>query len=60
MTVLGNSSIYHSWDDATQKFRQIGVQKDEKGFLLLDGKDEVVSNRYISCSLTYLPIPDDL
>ncbi|XP_006457353.1 hypothetical protein AGABI2DRAFT_79403 [Agaricus bisporus var. bisporus H97] len=47
MTVLGNSSMYHSWDDETQKFCQIGVQQGERGFLLLDGKDEVVSNRQV-------------
>jgi len=45
MTVLGNSSIYHSWNADLQRFVQIGVKEGELGFLFLDGKDEVISNR---------------
>jgi len=45
MTVLGNSSIYHSWNADLQRFVQVGVKEGESGFLFLDGKDEVISNR---------------
>jgi len=45
MTVLGNSSIYHSWNADLQRFVQTGVKEGESGFLFLDGKDEVISNR---------------
>jgi hypothetical protein len=45
MTALGNSSVYHSWHADSQCFVQIGVKEGERGLLLLDGKDEVISDR---------------
>ncbi|KAF5351850.1 hypothetical protein D9756_007722 [Leucocoprinus leucothites] len=45
MTVLGNTSIYHSWDAALQRFVQARVKEGERGILLLDGMDEVISDR---------------
>ncbi|KAF9448213.1 gamma-tubulin complex, DGRIP91/SPC98 component protein [Macrolepiota fuliginosa MF-IS2] len=48
MTVLGNSSVFHSWDAKSERFVQTGVGEGERGFLLLDGKDEVISNSVIS------------
>ncbi|KAJ3560581.1 hypothetical protein NP233_g10743 [Leucocoprinus birnbaumii] len=52
MTVLGNSSIYHSWDADLQRFVQTGVKEGGRGFLLLDGKDEVISDSVTARFLT--------
>ncbi|KXN90824.1 hypothetical protein AN958_03478 [Leucoagaricus sp. SymC.cos] len=52
MTVLGNTSIYHSWDAESQRFVQIGVGEKEQGSLLLDGRDEIISDSVMSRFLT--------
>ncbi|KAF9467451.1 gamma-tubulin complex, DGRIP91/SPC98 component protein [Collybia nuda] len=52
MTVLGASSIFHVWDASEERFVQSGVEKGNQGFLLMDGKDEVVSQSLISRFLT--------
>jgi len=45
-TVLGFSSEFHVWEATSERFIQIGtVQNSKKGFILVDGKDEVVSKR---------------
>jgi hypothetical protein len=50
-TVLGFSSKFYVWEATSEQFIQIGMeQKFKKGFMLIDGKDEVVSERYISSS----------
>lgn len=49
MTVLGISSQYHIWEPGSERFVQIGggggVEGQKKAFLLIDGNDEVVSDR---------------
>jgi hypothetical protein len=45
MTVLGTSSIFHTWDASKERFVQAGIEEGKQGFLLVDGKDEVVSQR---------------
>lgn len=45
MTVLGTSSIFHIWDALEERFVQSGVEEGHQGFLLVDGKDEVISQR---------------
>ncbi|KAG6832846.1 hypothetical protein H0H87_000200 [Tephrocybe sp. NHM501043] len=49
MTVLGTSSVYHSWDPVPERFVQAGV---ETGCILIDGKDEIVSQSLISRFVT--------
>ncbi|KDR74981.1 hypothetical protein GALMADRAFT_69458 [Galerina marginata CBS 339.88] len=47
-TVLGLSSQYHVWDPMSERFVQVGTENsDRKGFILIDGKDEVVSGSFI-------------
>lgn len=48
MTLLGTSSVYHTWDASTERFVQADLKGEKKGFLLMDGKDEVVSQRYVN------------
>ncbi|KAF8971184.1 gamma-tubulin complex, DGRIP91/SPC98 component protein [Flammula alnicola] len=49
MIVLGFSSQYHMWDPAKERFIQVGTEQNGKrGFVLIDGKDEVVSESLIS------------
>lgn len=45
MTVLGTSSIFHIWNTSEERFVQSGVEEGNQGFLLMDGKDEVISQR---------------
>lgn len=45
MTILGTSSIFHVWDPALERFVQAGVEEGKRGLLMIDGKDEVVSQR---------------
>ncbi|KAG6861911.1 hypothetical protein C0995_009861 [Termitomyces sp. Mi166 len=51
MTVLGTSSVYFTWNSATERFVQAGVE-DKTGYILIDGKDEVVSQSLISRFIT--------
>jgi len=45
-TVLGFSSEFHVWEATSERFIQIGTEQDlKKGFILVDGKDEVASKR---------------
>ncbi|KAG5641756.1 hypothetical protein DXG03_004288 [Asterophora parasitica] len=52
MTVLGTSSVYHTWDPSSERFVQACLGDNQKGFLLVDGKDEVISQSIISRFLT--------
>ncbi|KAF5386245.1 hypothetical protein D9615_002656 [Tricholomella constricta] len=52
MTVLGTSSVYHTWDVSSERFIQAGLEDKKNGFILMDGKDEVVSQSLISRFLT--------
>jgi len=45
MTVLGTSSIFHTWDASIERFVQSGIGEGKRGFLVIDEKDEVVSQR---------------
>lgn len=45
MTVLGTSSTMHIWDASSESFKQAGVDKGKRGYLLVDAKDEVISSR---------------
>ena len=47
MIVLGTSSTLHTWCPSSEKFVQVGCQDGQRGYLLVDGKDEVVSSRFI-------------
>ena len=45
-TVLGFSSEFYVWEATSERFTQIGTENNlKKGFILVDGKDEVVSER---------------
>ena len=45
-TVLGFSSKFYVWEATSEQFIQTGTeQNSKKGFILIDGKDEVVSER---------------
>ena len=45
MTICGTSSQLHTWDTDTERFVQVGLKPGKQGRLLVDGKDEVISNR---------------
>ena len=45
LTILGTSSVFHTWDASTQRFVQANLGDKKNGFLLIDGKDEVISQR---------------
>ena len=45
LTILGTSSVFHTWDASTQRFVQANLGEKKNGFLLIDGKDEVISQR---------------
>lgn len=45
MTVLGTSSTMHTWDLPSETFKQAGIGKEKRGYLLVDAKDEVISSR---------------
>ena len=47
MIVLGTSSTLHTWCPSSERFVQVGSQEGQRGYLLVDGKDEVVSSRFI-------------
>ena len=54
-TVLGFSSKFYVWEETSEQFIQIETEHNfKKGFTLIDGKDEVVSERYVS---TFLIVP---
>ncbi|KAG5735482.1 hypothetical protein E4T56_gene11143 [Termitomyces sp. T112] len=46
--VLGTSSVYHTWNPEAERFIQAGVEDNKTGCILIDGKDEVVSQSLIS------------
>lgn len=47
-TVLGVSSPHHVWDFVSERFVPVGTTYNaKKGVLLIDGKDEIVSNRLV-------------
>jgi hypothetical protein len=50
MTILGTSSIFHTWDSSSERFVQAGVEEGKHGLLMIDGKDEVVSRRCAFCN----------
>ncbi|RDB16899.1 Gamma-tubulin complex component 3 [Hypsizygus marmoreus] len=52
MTVLGTSSVFHTWDASAERFVQAGLADGQRGFLLMDGKDEVISQSLISRFIT--------
>ncbi|KAG6828692.1 hypothetical protein H0H92_007054 [Tricholoma furcatifolium] len=45
MTLLGASSVYHTWNPVLERFTQTGEENERIGYILIDGKDEVVSTR---------------
>jgi hypothetical protein len=45
MTTLGTSSVFHVWDPAVERFVQAGLGECKHGLLMIDGRDEVVSQR---------------
>jgi hypothetical protein len=45
MTILGTSSVFHTWDPLSERFVQAGIEEGKLGLLMIDGKDEVVSQR---------------
>ncbi|GLB36953.1 putative spindle pole body component [Lyophyllum shimeji] len=51
-TVLGTSSIYHTWDAKAERFVQAGLRDGQRGVLLMDGKDEVISQSLIARFVT--------
>ncbi|KAF8070027.1 gamma-tubulin complex, DGRIP91/SPC98 component protein [Lyophyllum atratum] len=52
MTILGTSSMYHTWDASAERFVQAGLDDGQRGVLLMDGKDEVISQSLTSRFLT--------
>ncbi|KAG6850437.1 hypothetical protein H0H93_013309 [Arthromyces matolae] len=54
MTVLGTSSVYHVWDTKSERFKVAGVDEGKTGNILIDGKDEVVTQRRLETFLTSL------
>ncbi|KJA27578.1 hypothetical protein HYPSUDRAFT_62653 [Hypholoma sublateritium FD-334 SS-4] len=49
IVVLGFSSPYHVWDPLQERFVQANTGEDgSRGFILVDGKDETVSNSVIA------------
>ena len=54
LTILGTSSVFHTWEVSTQRFVQANLGDKKSGFLLMDGKDEVISQR-CACTLYLLP-----
>ncbi|KAG6917229.1 hypothetical protein DXG01_003343 [Tephrocybe rancida] len=51
-TVLGTSSVYHTWDPVAERFVPAGLEDTKTGFILIDGKDEVVSKSLMSRFVT--------
>lgn len=47
MIILGTSSTLHTWCPSSERFVQVGCQEGQRGYLSVDGKDEVVSGRFI-------------
>jgi hypothetical protein len=45
MTILGTSSVFHAWDPSSERFVQAGIEEGKHGLLMVDEKDEVVSQR---------------
>jgi hypothetical protein len=45
MTILGISSVFHTWDSSSERFVQAGIGEGKRGTLMIDGKDEMVSQR---------------
>jgi len=55
-TVLGFSSKFYVWEATSEQFIQIETEQNfKKGFMLIDGKDEVVSERYVSTLFLVVP-----
>lgn len=50
LVVTGTSSALHSWDHTTEKFVLRGVQEGRHSFVVITGKDEVITARYASTS----------
>ncbi|KAF8893407.1 Spc98 family-domain-containing protein [Infundibulicybe gibba] len=48
MSILGASSIYHTWDTSSENFVALGLEPGRMGVILVDGKDETISNSFIS------------
>jgi hypothetical protein len=47
LTVLGTSSLLHTWDAKSEKFVQSGIEEGRRALIFVDGKDEVVSARSV-------------
>ena len=43
--VLGTSSTFHVWDANKEKFVYAKVAEGRRGYLIVDGKDEVICQR---------------
>lgn len=48
--VLGFSSQYYIWDPVLERFVQDDTGSNGRiGFVFIDGKDEIISDRYVIC-----------
>lgn len=49
MTTLGVNSRYHVWEPISERFVQNnGLGENINGNIFIHGKDEVISNRYLT------------
>ncbi|KAJ4483487.1 gamma-tubulin complex, DGRIP91/SPC98 component protein [Lentinula aciculospora] len=48
LTVLGFSSLLHEWDILEEQFFDIGLSREMRKRLIIEGKDEIISSNFIS------------
>ena len=56
LTVSGTSSHLHIWDPIQEKFTLRGMQGRKDGQIVIVGKDEVISARWVYNHFYYLPV----
>ncbi|KIY69539.1 hypothetical protein CYLTODRAFT_420602 [Cylindrobasidium torrendii FP15055 ss-10] len=48
LTICGSASQLHTWDSNSERFVQVGLQDGRRGRILVDGRDEAISESILS------------